>query len=128
MCKDEPKFLKMCRRALACLWAAVGLWAAFVALRTFDSWNVSNIIAPAVGLVFIIGASGLFFNKGWGRIFIGCLMVLVVLWSADLLRFISIRGLDAGRRSLLGVVAGLVLSCICTWSFLLATRRRHQLR
>lgn len=128
MRKDESKFLKVCRRALACLWAAVGLWAAFVALRTFASLNLSNIIALTVGLAFVIGASGLFFNKRWGRIFTGCLMVLVILWSADMLLFIAFRGLDAGRRSLLGVAAGLVLSCICTWSVLLATRRRHQLQ
>lgn len=127
MRNDRSQFLTICRRALACLWAGVGLCVIFAVLRhQFESGSFTPAIGLTIGLLFAIGAGGLFFNKRWGRISMGCLMILVVLWSADMLLFIAFRGLGSGRQSLLGLVVGLILACICTWSVLAATRHRSE--
>jgi hypothetical protein len=123
MSNEAVKFLTTCRRAIACLWALVGSWLVFATLRHFGSRDISAAIGLSVGLVFAIAGGGLFFNKRWGRISIGCLMVLVVLWAADTLLFIAFRGLY-GRESLLGLIIALALASISTWSLLAATRPR----
>jgi hypothetical protein len=89
-------------------------------VRHFEAIDLYTGSGLAVGAAFAVGAWGLFLDKRWGRISVGCLMVLVVLWCADMLLFIAFRGLDAGRGYLLGVVVGLVIASICTWSVLAA--------
>jgi hypothetical protein len=114
--------LTIYRRCLACLWAAVGLWIVFTTLNRFEAGYYSASIALAVGAALAAGAGGLFFNKRWGRISVGCLLTLVVLWSADMLLFIAFRGLGSGRWLLLCVVVALALASISTWCVLAATR------
>ena len=120
MSNDANKFLTVCRRVLGCLWAAVGSSLVFLNLRHFGLRDLS-VPGLIVGLVFATAGGGFFFNKRWGRISIGCLMTLVVLWSADMLLFIAFRGLS-GRQSMLYMMLGLISASICTWSLLAATK------
>lgn len=82
-----------------------------------------SVLVPAIfGLMFVVAACGFFLNKGWGRICLGSLMLLVILQAADMLLFIAWRGVGAGRVWLLGTAVVLVLAAICTWVLLAATR------
>jgi hypothetical protein len=126
MRKDPGNFLTLFQRALACMWAAIGLWVLFSSLRHFESLDLYTTIGLTVGTAFAISSVGLFLDKGWGRIGIGCLMVVVLLWSADMVLFIAIRGLDGGRKLLLGLVVAFTAASVCTWSVLAATRREFQ--
>jgi hypothetical protein len=93
-------------------------------LLHFEALDLSACIVLTVGAALAIGACGLLFDKRWGRISVGCLMTAVVFWCADMLLFILFRGVDASRLSLLGIVVGLVIASVCTWSVLAATRTR----
>jgi hypothetical protein len=123
MHKDSGKFLTLFRRGLACLWALVGLYLFYLSLSHFQPFDFWAIIKLAVATTFVAGAFGFFLDRRWGRICIGCLMVLVVLFGADMLLFIAFRGLDASRTTLLGLVVALMAASVCTWTVLSATRR-----
>ena len=118
MSTRADKFLTISRRALAFLWTATGSWLVFLFLRHYKSLAHSNVIMLAIGIAFVLSGSGLFFNYRWGRISIGCLMVVVILWSADMLLFIAFRGLSSGRQWLLVVALAFIVASITTWSVL----------
>jgi hypothetical protein len=123
MHKDGGKILTLFRRALACLWAIVGLYVFYLSLSHLEPFDFWAIIKLAVATAFLTGAFGFFLNRRWGRVCIGCLMVLVALFCADMLLFIAFRGLDAGRTALLGLTVALIAASVCTWTVLGATRR-----
>jgi hypothetical protein len=120
------KVLTICQRCLARLWGALGLCVVFSALRTFDPHDRFAFVPLALGATLAVGACGFFFDKRWGRVSLGCLLVLVVLWCADMLLFIAFRGFGSGRVLLLFAVLGLVMASICTWSLLAVTHVRDQ--
>jgi hypothetical protein len=121
--------LTVCRRCVACLWGALGLWVVFSTLRNLDPHYPhypSTFACLVFGATLAVGSCGFFFNKRWGRVSLGCLLVLVVLWCADMLLFIAFRGFEGGRVPLFYVVVSLVLASIFTWSILATTRPRFE--
>ncbi len=91
-------------------------------LRFVGSPGFWEIVQMATGTAFVSGACGFFVNKPWGRICVGCLMGIVILWAADMLLFIAWRGLGAGRGWILSAAVVLSLAAISTWLLLAATR------
>jgi len=122
MSTKVTRFLTISRWGLASLWTATGSWLLFLFVRNYESLDVWNVIALAIGLAFVLAGSGLFFNCRWGRIAIGCMMVVVLLWCADMLLFIAFRGLSSGRQSLLVVVLAFIVASISTWTLLAVTK------
>ena len=114
------KFLVALRRGLACLWAIFGIWL----LSNLRYWTadarITQAIGPLLGLVFIAAAVGLLLNHRWGRICMGLLMVLVVLWCADMLLFLAFRGYH--RQSFVPLVLSLPVASVSTWIALAYTK------
>jgi hypothetical protein len=91
--------LTVCRRCVACLWGAwvYGLFSRLCATSTPTTPHYPSTFACLVfGATLAVGSCGFFFNKRWGRVSLGCLLVLVVLWCADMLLFIAFRGFEGG--------------------------------
>jgi hypothetical protein len=110
-------FLRLAERALACFWAAIGIWHTVHVLQLVPPMSSSSSFHFVLGVSLTAGGCGLFFGRWWARIVVACLMGPVVICCGGMILFLCFRGYYG--QSWVPLVLGLLAAALLTWGVLI---------